>query len=178
MTRLSVRLVLVCCAVAVLAYSVGYPCFRGIMASRQLTQGEVDCDRGRYREAIEHFDASIAWKPASAAAFHGRGKTRMKLGRPDLAAGDFDVAIRLAPRVGEYYLSRGNLRANRGDLGRAIDDCSEAIRLDPDNREAQGQLQTCKLRLAGKATSTFLPLSVGKTGEAPAVSLGTPPGLP
>jgi tetratricopeptide (TPR) repeat protein len=93
--------------------------------------GDTYVRAGRYEEALDSFDHSVALEPDSAEVRYDRAAVYCRLGRYDSAIGDYDKVIELTPNSAAAYNNRGNAYAARHQLQEAIRDYERAMALDP-----------------------------------------------
>jgi len=93
--------------------------------------GDTYVRAGRYDEALDSFDRSIALEPDSADAYYDRAAVYFALGRYDSAIGDYDKVIELNPNSAAAYNNRGNACAAAHQLQEAIRDYEKAMALEP-----------------------------------------------
>jgi tetratricopeptide (TPR) repeat protein len=134
--------------------------------------GDTYVRAGRYDEALDSFDHSIALEPDSADAYYDRAVVFTALGRFDSAILDYDKVIKLKPNSALPYFNRANVRLQLGRTAEAIQDFSSAIALKPDYPEAynnraaayfglreydmaRADIQTCA-RLGGRPDSALV----------------------
>jgi Flp pilus assembly protein TadD/mono/diheme cytochrome c family protein len=90
-------------------------------------------DLGFAANAVRHFQASAAIKPASAAAHFNLGTALAQAGRFEDSITSFREALRLRP---DYAVAHGNLGRVllvKGDVAGALKEFEESVRLDPNN---------------------------------------------
>ena len=88
-------------------------------------------DKGKYEEAIKHYDKAIRSDPQDADAYNNRGNAKFALGLHRDAIADCDRAIRLNPQYAAAYYNRGAAKRELGKHDAAITDHNEAIRINP-----------------------------------------------
>lgn len=112
--------------------------------------GVLALELGRASEAVRHFEASAALRPASAQAHYNVATARTLSGDLRGAVGEYEQAIRIRP---DYPAAHNNLGSALLRLGRrdeALARFREAIRLRPDYAEAYYNLGSVSA-LAGRA---------------------------
>lgn len=98
-------------------------------ASTRSERAEVLRAMGRFAEALEEFDASIAEHDSDTFAFLGRARTRAALGDPDEALRDLNRALALCPNDHAVLVERAHLYQQRGRTQHALLDLRQAERL-------------------------------------------------
>ena len=88
-------------------------------------------EEGRVDQAMEHFRAAVAARPAAPKAHVNLGVGLATLGRRDEALAEYETAVRLDPRLALAHYNLGLELAERGRLDEAMARYEEAIRLDP-----------------------------------------------
>ena len=88
-------------------------------------------EKGKYEEAIKHYDQAIRINPQIFQAYNNRGAAKGKLGRHEEAIADCNEAIRINPQYANAYTNRGNAQAALGQYHDAITDYDQAISLNP-----------------------------------------------
>ena len=88
-------------------------------------------DKGKYREAIQHYDEAIRINPQDADAYNNRGNAKFALGLYRDAIADCDRAIHLNPQYTAAYYNRGAAKLALGLHHDAIAACDRAIHLNP-----------------------------------------------
>ncbi|EFN56187.1 hypothetical protein CHLNCDRAFT_22514, partial [Chlorella variabilis] len=94
--------------------------------------GNEHFKRGRYRQAVEAYTASLALQPTCLAAAN-RAMARLKLGQHEEAEADCGEALRLDPLYVKAYQRRATARRQLGDLLGAVQDHESVLRLEPSN---------------------------------------------
>lgn len=85
---------------------------------------------GKYEDAINLLDQSIALKDDEYVSWYNRGILKLRLDRDEEAIPDFNQTIKLKPDYKKVYLSRGNARKHLTDYEGALADYTHAIELD------------------------------------------------
>ncbi len=93
--------------------------------------GVTSHEKGKYKEAIKHYDEVIRSNPQIFQAYYNRGHAKDELGQYHDALADYDQAIRINPQDAKAYANRGNAKDKLGKHKEAIADYNEAIRLNP-----------------------------------------------
>lgn len=78
--------------------------------------GSLLLDKGKIKEAIEHFNMAIRMAPDYPKPYYNRGNAYAELGKFQLAIEDFSKAICLDPNFAEAYFNRGNLYLYQGNI--------------------------------------------------------------
>ena len=110
-------------------------------------KGLTDQNAGKYKQAIEQYDKSIALNPDYAEAYNNRGVAKYSLGYHEDAIKDYEQAIRLNPDDALAYTNRGNAKNRLGRHVDAINDHDQAIRLKSDFAGAYTNRGVAKDRL-------------------------------
>ena len=92
--------------------------------------------RGKYEEAIAHYNRSILIHSHRASPYYDRGTIYGKHGQYQQAIEDLNQALRLNPNFIKAYNNRGIVYAEMGIYQKALSDFNEAIRLKPDYADA------------------------------------------
>jgi tetratricopeptide (TPR) repeat protein len=108
-----------------------------------LNLGEALRRTGRREEAVDHFQAAIAIRPALSEAHNNLGEILLSLHRTDEAAPHLEEAIRLQPDSAEARLNMGALFLRRARYDEAAAQYREALRLKPDYTEAHCGIGVC-----------------------------------
>lgn len=102
--------------------------------------GNIYLGKGRFREAIEEYGASIRLKPCDARTRRNMGKALLGLGRHREAIAEFSEAVSLEPSNPESYASLGAAYGMAGLHGEAIRELQRVIELGPDSADAHNNL--------------------------------------
>lgn len=86
---------------------------------------------GRYDEALQAVNKSLAIKPESAAALDSRGFVYHGMKKYPEALADYKKALALDPTIGEIYLHLGETYEEMKDYGNAIRAYEQYIQLTP-----------------------------------------------
>jgi tetratricopeptide (TPR) repeat protein len=97
-----------------------------------LSRGGVYWDMGRYDDAFEDYQRSLALNPRNHKAYVGRGNVYVERGQHEQALRDYQKAIALNPKLVDAYDGRGSVLLRQGQIDLAIKDFDTAIKLDPD----------------------------------------------
>ncbi len=106
-----------------------------------LDHGRACLDKGKYDDAIAHYDKAIALDPNHAAAYTKRAVAYAIKGDLDRAISDLDKAITLNPNDATAYTIRGNAYYVKGDHDRAIADYRKALEINPSDQKARNKLK-------------------------------------
>ena len=98
--------------------------------------GLTSYKKGKYEEAVKHYDEAIRLNPQYAGAYNNRGNAKSAFGRHEEAIADYDEAIRLSPQHAPSYNNRGIAKSALGRHEESIADYNEAIRLNPQDANA------------------------------------------
>ena len=104
-------------------------------------------EKGKYEEAIEHYNEAIRINPQDATAYNNRGVAKGELGRPEEAIADCNEAIRINPQYALPYNNRGTAKLALGWHHDAIADCDRAIHINPQYADAYYNRGTAKVAL-------------------------------
>ena len=110
--------------------------FRSISAETYFTWGNIRCDLGDYKGAINDYTHGIQLRPDNATAYILRGTAKGALGKHFLAIDDYDKAIELEPDNATAYILRGTAKDTQRKHEEALYDYDKAIELEPDNATA------------------------------------------
>jgi tetratricopeptide (TPR) repeat protein len=101
-------------------------------------EGEAHVDRGillqrlgRHAEALEDYEAAIAWGPPCAEAHFNRAQALMALARPGAARAEFDRLLTLEPEDVGALVGRAGVLLQARELAAARQDVERALALDP-----------------------------------------------
>ncbi|MBI3554184.1 MAG: TPM domain-containing protein [Elusimicrobia bacterium] len=100
-------------------------------AEKICSSGAEHEKKGQHEAALKEFSEAIRLDPKRAAAYLGRAKTNLILGRIEEALADFGQAIFLDPTDPAPISGRGMLLANIGRLAEAKADCERLKTIDP-----------------------------------------------
>lgn len=88
--------------------------------------------RGRWRQAIADFDASLALRPGAPAVLFLRGCTRARIGRARAAIADLVRSTEILPDQADAHRELGVLYAWNGDAENSIARYRRALALEPE----------------------------------------------
>jgi len=102
--------------------------------------GALYTERGKFGEAVSHFEAALAVQPGSATARNGLGAGWLAAGRVDDAIGELRETLRADPahRNARWNLSKALVR--KGDLPGAASELETLLRQAPKDADAQAGL--------------------------------------
>jgi Flp pilus assembly protein TadD len=95
---------------------------------------------GKFSEAIEAYDRSIAADPGHADVWVNRGVSYRQTGDLDLATESYDRALELDPENAEAHTSIGVIHILSGDAATAVEYLERSIELDPTQGVSHGNL--------------------------------------
>ncbi len=96
--------------------------------------GSVLLSAGRFEEAVERYEASLAIKPDYAKAAAQLGHALLKLGREEEAMGRYEQAVRAKTANAEAWNNLGFLLVDRGiGVDRGLTLIQVAVKLEPKN---------------------------------------------
>lgn len=101
--------------------------------------------QGKFREALDAFDAAVRIRPDSADALNNRGVALNALGRHTEAVADHTAAIRLKPDYAVAHNNHGVALQALGRLPEAAKSHETAIRCRPDYAEAYNNLGNVRM---------------------------------
>jgi len=101
-------------------------------------------ERGKYEEAIKHYDEAIRINPQHAVIYNNRGAAKGVLGKHKEAIVDYDEAIRISPQDAKAYYNRGNAKKALDQCSQAIADYDRAIGINPHDAESYNNRGTAK----------------------------------
>ena len=87
--------------------------------------------RGRFQEAIGHFEQALQLKPDSADTHNNLGATLWQVGRAQEAMGHYELALRIKPDSAEAHYNLGLASAQAGRIEEAIDHWSRRCEANP-----------------------------------------------
>lgn len=96
-----------------------------------LQQGYEAYSRGRYRDAINKYQAAVNADSANSEAYALLGLAYLDSGNDDLAESSLEASIRLNPRFADAHRYLGMLYSRRGDKARAITSFNTYLDLRP-----------------------------------------------
>ncbi len=96
-----------------------------------MERGREAATAGRFREALEAFEAALAIDDGEAEALYGRAFSLRKLGRYDEAGAALEQALYEHPDDVRLRRELGLLHRSRGDRDAALASFDEALELDP-----------------------------------------------
>ena len=102
--------------------------------------GNIYMEKGRFREAIEEYRASIRLKAGDARTRRNLGKALLGLGRPREAIGEFKAAVSLDPSSPESHTSLGAAYGMAGLHEEAIRELEMVVRFEPGSADAHNNL--------------------------------------
>jgi len=91
----------------------------------------LDLELGRPDEAVKHFRASLALKPASAAAHYNLGTALSVAHRLDEAVAEYGRALAIDPQYANAHNNLGSVLLQQGRYADAIREYREVVRLQP-----------------------------------------------
>ena len=106
-----------------------------------LDHGRACLDKGKYDDAIAHYDKAIALDPNDAAAYTNRGSAYYRKGAFDRAIADHSKAIAIDPNHANAYYNRGVAYEQKGDKDQAIADFRKVLEINPSDQDAKVTLE-------------------------------------
>ncbi|MBM3782490.1 MAG: tetratricopeptide repeat protein [Acidobacteria bacterium] len=97
-------------------------------------------DMGRPLDAVRHFRASVARRPAAAPAHYNLGTALTMAGQVDEGVRELERAVELDPQYGVAYGNLGSVLLQQGRIPQAIARLEKAVALSPGNVEALNSL--------------------------------------
>jgi len=97
-------------------------------------------DRGRFEEAINHFQNALQLKPDYAEAQYNFGNALQREGRADKAVPHYQAALRMKADFAEAWNNLGHALLQKGRVDEAIPPLQKALQLKPDYAEAHYNL--------------------------------------
>jgi tetratricopeptide (TPR) repeat protein len=91
---------------------------------------------GRLREALEDYDAAIAWSPPYDEAYFNRAQTLSLLGRKDEALLDFGKVLELEPEHTAALVNRAGVFYEKRQLDAAREDVQRVLASSPRHAKA------------------------------------------
>ena len=98
--------------------------------------GNALVSRGRFEEALTHYEQALKIKPDDAEAHSNLGNALVGQGRFDEAIAHYQKALALKPDRAKVYINLGFVAAQRGRLPEAIGYYHKALEIKPDDAEA------------------------------------------
>ncbi len=102
--------------------------------------------RGRYDEAIAHYEEALTIRPDCELPHNNLGVALADCGRLDEAIAHYQAALKIKPNYAEAHNNLGNALAKRGQVGDAIDHYQTALRIKPDYASAYNNLGVALLK--------------------------------
>lgn len=102
-----------------------------LSVDKLLQQGFEAYSRGRYREAINKYQAAVNADSDNSEAYALLGLAYLDSGNDDLAESSLEAAIRLNPRFADAHRYLGMLYSRRGDKARAVSSFTTYLELRP-----------------------------------------------
>lgn len=102
--------------------------------------GILLADRGRYDEAIAHYEAALRLRPQNAVAHLNLGNALILRGDVSAAREEVRRAIEIDPTNVDAHNALGVMRLQQGDVSGAIDEWRRALAVDPENGNAANNL--------------------------------------
>ena len=115
--------------------------------------GLTSYKKGKYEEAVKHYDQAIRINPQNGTTYTNRGAARDSLGQHNDAIADYDQAIRLNQQDATAYYNRGNAKGKLDRHDEAIADFDQSIRLNPQVSETYNNRGTAKAKLGRHAAA-------------------------
>jgi tetratricopeptide (TPR) repeat protein len=97
-------------------------------------------DKGRFDEAVMHFDEALRINPQYLNARNNKAKAFLDMGRADEAIVIFSELVRVSEKPYEVYNDLGMAYAQKGKLDLAIENYNEALKLKPDYVKSMNNL--------------------------------------
>jgi len=91
----------------------------------------LDLELGRPAEAVRHFEAALALKPASAPAHYNLGTALSVAHRLDEAATQYRLALQIDPGYANAHNNLGSVLLQQGRFADAIREYKDVVRLQP-----------------------------------------------
>ena len=104
-----------------------------IRAYTKTDLGNTKLAAGKYKQAIDYYNAALQRNPNLADVYLKRGDAKEELNDVKGAIEDYGEAIRLNPECANTYNNRGYAKDKLGDYAGAIEDYDNAIRLNPED---------------------------------------------
>lgn len=101
-----------------------------------LNRGVALANLGKYHEAIEYFDKSIAMNPSEPRAWNDKGNTLARLNQIPEAIRCFNKALELYPGYANGWCGKGIALGKTGNYQGAIMCFNKALEIHPDHAEA------------------------------------------
>lgn len=98
--------------------------------------GNSAFESGQVEVALKKYESALAYDPAYANAWIGRGIVLNQLGQSDQALECFNMAIALEPDNYSAWINRAEFHHDRKQLDQAVHDYSKAIEILPDHPNA------------------------------------------
>jgi tetratricopeptide (TPR) repeat protein len=108
--------------------------------------GCVLADRGRFGEALAHYEKSLEIQPNEAKTHYNLGNALSRYGQADRAIAQYQKALEIRPDYVNAHSNLGTALAGRGQFADAIAHYQKALEIAPDNAEVQNNLGGALLR--------------------------------
>jgi tetratricopeptide (TPR) repeat protein len=108
--------------------------------------GLVYADRGRQKEAIQHYTEALRIEPEFAVAHLNLADALLDQGKYREAMQHYDEAIRIVPNFARAYTNKGNALARQKRFTEAIESHRMALNLEPGFAEAYNNLGNTLMR--------------------------------
>jgi len=109
--------------------------------------GVALANRGRFDEAMAHYQKAVKIKPDFTEAHYNLGGVLLRQGRLDAAMAQYRKVLEIKPDDAGAHYSLGNVLANRGRFDEAIAEYQKALEIKPDHVEALNNLAAAFARL-------------------------------
>ena len=94
--------------------------------------GVSSLNRGRFEEALKHFNRAIDMDPTRPDGFLGRANTFNTMGQFEEALLDYNRVIEMDPTLANAWINRGIAHSQVGQYEKAIADYQKGLELDPE----------------------------------------------
>ena len=128
-------------------------------------QGNKCLKNGKINDAIIYYSKGIEADPANALLYSNRAMANLKQEKYQLVVQDCDKSIQLDAMYHKSFLRRGTAHFKLSNISEAEKDFKIVLELQPDNKEAQIELNKIKLvkeNQSGLATSNNIVMPVKK----------------
>lgn len=108
-----------------------------LSAADYLKQGTAAMAKGKFGDAISHFNDAILVDPDNYLSYYRRATAALSLGRSGSALADFDKINLMNPKFPQAHLQKAKLLTKDGRLDRAKESLNHYMKLKKDDEEGK-----------------------------------------